>query len=205
MSSIGYQVATLTTENTAVAASGRVEEWLCQGRPKSWPHPRKGLGSADVHLAEDIYSKGGLNAVYGLRLGLIRVDLLEAFGASLFAEWFALGRVFGPSGDLIPDWKTYRGKRRIIIRGTKNVNWQRCEMCGAIQYSSWGGRDFLWPEPDPTVPIFDDNGLRLVFREDIANAIFKQRFSGVKLRKIDVARAPLDGLPELGEESEEYA
>lgn len=51
-----------------------------------------------------------------------------------------LGNVFDFEGRCIDDWKTFRGRHRLIVRGSKNVSYRQCVECGRYVFFAMGNR-----------------------------------------------------------------
>ena len=154
-----------TTMNPCFLAEDAYAEakrsWLCSGCCS----PKPGFGAVDARLQEAPKDKP-LNFVMGCGLPVAYGKFLDRLGESLVERDLSLGQVFGPDGTRLEDWVTFRGRRRLIIRGSREVSYRRCTECGRDVYFAMGKR-YLYPNPPQDVALFESDLFGLVLPEEI--------------------------------------
>lgn len=129
--------------------------------------------------------------------GLILRSLLETFDRSAVEQDLYLGNVFGPDNELLEQWATYHGRRRLIVRGTQDVACRVCEVCQQTLYYASGKRH-LFPTPPEDTQIFESDLAGLIFREDAFRKLdFRAWRRKVYIDELPIADESLDGLGEL--------
>jgi hypothetical protein len=148
-----------------------------------------------VHIQND-RPAGVLSAVAGHGVPLIRRDALPVLGERNVSEQLVLGRVFNKFGQEIENWATFRARMRLIVRGTKNVGFRKCDLCGRSIYFAMGKR-YLCPMPKEPERLFESHLRGLVLPEKIyitAESEIK-KWRGIQLDRLSVLDLPRDGLP----------
>jgi hypothetical protein len=166
--------------------------WSCAGCRL----PRSNAREIDVRIQGRPSIKSPLNSVFGYGVGLARVDFLQALGEHETTGSLFLGQVILDNGKRATGWTTFNGKHRVLVRGSRNSRFRRCDTCGLVLYFA-SGRQYLHPEPATGIDIFDAGYGCLV----VTPAVFS-RLDGVHLQRIHAVRlpvlsAPRDGFGEL--------
>ena len=166
--------------------------WRCTGCAA----PKPDVQSINVHLQATPRDKP-LNFVYGCAVTVVYKPFLIKFPQQLVERDLYLGNDYGPKGKLIPDWVTVHGRRRLIIRGTKEAGTRRCTDCGRDVYSSQG-ESYLYPQPPNDVVIFERaGGGGLIVPEELFNALDIGTWRRLHIERLQVLDPPPDGLGEL--------
>ena len=139
---------TMTKEAGAVAE----QTWFCSG----CNYPKPGYQALDAFIEDNKPSGGPLNMVNGWGLPLIRKDFLFSFGEDAIRKDLFLGKLYGPDGNLIEDWVTFRGRGKLIVRGSKRAGFRQCDKCGRNAYYAEGSR-YLYPAPPKDVLLFESH------------------------------------------------
>ena len=100
----------LTSEADAIS----LETWLCPGCLS----PKPGITSVKVRIQAKPRKKP-LNFVFDAGVPIASKKLLTALEPLFFERDLYLGEVCGPKGQFLEDWTTFRGRQRLIIRGTE--------------------------------------------------------------------------------------
>jgi len=165
--------------------------WLCRGCVR----PKHDTQRIDAHI-QDREPEGPLNLVSGCGLPLAQKSFLFAFGQERIQRDLYLGQVFGPDGSRLDDWVTFRGKQRLIVRGTKNVSHRVCADCGRDVYFAMGTR-YLYPAPPSDVELFESDLFGLIVLESVVSELEIPRHARVVRERLRVLKEPKDGLPPL--------
>lgn len=174
-----------------VARAEAARTWLCKGCGT----PKPGVCAVDLQIQEVRPDPAPLTFVSGCGIALARRDFLEALGSERVQTDLMLGTVTGPSGEVIPDWLTVRGRRRLIVRGSKHVSYRRCEFCGRHVYFAMGTR-YLFPAPDLAASIFESD-LSLVVIPDVLKEVSLGRWPKLGIERLKVLHKPKDSLGDL--------
>src|SRR5271157_4731643 len=196
MSNLDYihlQSPTMTPGNMTDQASVEAQRtWLCTG----CSHPKPGVEGVDAHLRNRSLT-GTLNVVFGFGVSLARLSFLLRLGEHRVARDLYLGKVFGPDKSCLNDWVTFRGKRRLVVRGTEHVSHRVCPVCGSDVYFAMGS-EYLYPQPATDVEIFESSLFGLILPENVANEVgIAGEMRGVTVERLTVLPEPKDGLPPL--------
>lgn len=155
--------------------------------------PRPNAGAIDVWLQEERAPRDKpLNFLCGCGIGLIHQELLEMLvGVDIDRDLF-LGRVFNRHDRECLEWRSFHGRHTVTVRGSKEAEHHRCEVCGRSIYFARGKR-YLYPAPstDATILCTDEAGL-LVHAEIAARVKIR------KWRKMKVERLPIPAVPPDG-------
>jgi hypothetical protein len=183
----GMSPCTLQKEAYAEA----LNTWLCGdcGAPKPT------VGAISVQIQEEEPHDSTLTFISGCGVLLARSAFLKMLGQERVQADLMLGAVNGPSGKISTHWVTVRGRRRLIVRGSKNVSYRRCGACGRHVYFAMGTH-YLYPEPTAGVSIHESD-LSLVVTSNILKGISLDRWSKVGIDNLAVLPKPKDGLGDL--------
>jgi len=142
----------LTKEADAMAK----ESWLCTGCNS----PKPGVGAIDVMIRAAPGTES-LNAAIGWGIPIASRACLHAFGDDLVQRELFIGRVLDQHGKEYIDWATFRGRHRVIVRGTKHACTRKCPECGRDIYFAMD-KKYLYPAPSPDVSLFESDMCGLV-------------------------------------------
>jgi hypothetical protein len=173
------------------AYSAAVETWLCPGCAA----PKPSIGVVDVQI-EARPLDAPLTFISGCGLLLAHHHLLEAFSAENVASDLMLGTVKDLSGDIMSDWVTVRGQRRLIVRGSDDVSYRRCNVCGRHVYFAMGEK-YLFPEPPTNVSIFESSLGLVVTRDAIDDDVVFEGWPNLEVKRLKVLAVPKDSLGDL--------
>lgn len=187
-------LATLTKSPCSLSQAAYTEaktSWLCCCAPKP------GIQAIDARIRGERPADKPLNGIFNCGLGLIHDSLLRQLDEELVARDLFLGRVIGETGRTLPDWFTFRGKHRLIIRGSKDVSHRQCPRCGHAVYFATGQR-YLFPQPPADVRLFGSDSWGIVMRgEDFRSvSVDDTSWKRLHVEKLKVLSEPLDGLGE---------
>lgn len=177
---------------TKAASAEAKQSWLCTGCCT----PKPGLGSIDVHLKESEPDDAPLNFVFGCGVPLVSRALLEEIGMNVIRRDLYLGRVFGPDGRENKDWLTFRGRHRLILRGSKHVSFRCCSDCGRPVYFAMGKR-YLFPDPPSDAHVFESHLFGLVITDELFTQLDAGKWRKVSVDKLPVVKAAKDSLGTL--------
>jgi hypothetical protein len=104
--------------------------------------------------------------------------------------------VYGADGKKLSGWATFRGKHRLIVRGSKYVSHRPCADCGRDIYVAMDA-NYLYPAPPSGVALFESHLWGVVLTEEIFARSGVGELPGVYTEKLRVAEAPEDALGEL--------
>lgn len=166
------------------------QSWLCL----ECCSPKYGTHSIDVRI-KDIAPEGPLNFINGCGLPVAKRSFLYRFGQERVSRDLYTGRVFGPSGQEVPDWITFRGKHELIVRGSERAQFRKCNGCGRILYFAMGQR-YLFPEPPDDIVLYESNLFGLIVPEWLAVQCDMTKPAGVRSDRLMLAEGPRDGIEE---------
>lgn len=163
--------------------------WLCTG----CCHPRPGVEAVDVQIdAPECLEDVVLTFVAGCSVGLAHRDFLTALPAAAVSDDLWLGNVYDPSGNPIDDWKTYRARHKLFVRGTKHVGYRECDECGRHLYFAMGRR-YLFPSPPEGICLFEGY-CSLILPETCFEQLPVKTWPAVYVQRLPVVSKPKDGL-----------
>lgn len=175
---------------TKTAYLAAQNSWLCSG----CGHPRPNTPNIDVTLQE-FEVDGQLNFVSGCGIPLARTSFLDVFGESRVSRDLYIGRVLGPDGSPLKEWMTFRGKRGLIVRGTRHASHRVCVQCGRNLYFAMHPR-YLFPVPADDAELFESDLFGLIVRDCLAATLhISKDFKGILQERLKVLEKPKDGLP----------
>jgi hypothetical protein len=154
------------------------------------------VASVDATIQEPVPADPPLNFINGCSLGVVRRDFLEELGMDIVHNYLFIGDLFGPDGHSIENWLTFRGKLRLIIRGTKNVSYRQCSECGRVVYFAMGKR-YLYPAPPEHVELFESHLNGLILHENLFSRLNLARWPKVTVDALSVLSKPKDSLGTL--------
>jgi hypothetical protein len=190
-----YHIYTASPDPCSINESSLAEAektWLCRGGNGVKPS----VTTVDVNIQENTPGKDPLNIVSGTGVAIARRDFLGEVGEAEVRNHFWLGRVLLPGRKEASDWTTYRGRKRLIIRGSKNVAHRYCPECGQFLYYAAGPR-YLCPTPPSDVNIFESDLQGLVLTKEVFVRLALRKWTKLFIEKVPVPTQPRDGLPVL--------
>lgn len=179
------------TLDTSEFADG-IPPWCCSGCHT----PKPDVGVVHIRIQEKVPPSSPFSFVQGAGLVMIKKDFLEKLNPEYVAADLLIGSVDAPSGEKISNWVTVRGRHRVIVRGTKNITYRRCDICGRQLYFAQGQR-YLFPTPPGNVSIFESVFASLIIRRNAFDGELPKRQRGLGIERLEVFAAPKDGLGEL--------
>lgn len=168
------------------------QTWMCSGCAS----PKQYAKILDVFLQERRPADKPLNLVYGAGIPLVHRELLELLGDDAVQHDLYLGRVIGVHGKELTDWVTARGRRQVIVRGSKEASCRVCEQCGRTLYFAQGNR-FLYPQPPGDTTIFESDLCGFVVPKRIADRVATKTWRRLRIEPLPVLDPPPDGLGTL--------
>jgi hypothetical protein len=169
-----------------------VRAWLCTGCNA----PRPSVGAINIQIQEDRPPNVPITFIYGYGVILAHTNLIERLDFESVRRDLLLGEVRDSSGSLLNGWVTVRGRRRLIIRGTKHVSHRVCDSCGRHVYFAMGMR-YLFPSPASDASIFESNLFGLVVSASILEKTSLRRKSGFGMEVLRALPQSRDSLGEL--------
>lgn len=163
--------------------------WKCPGGQ----HVKPNVGSIDAHIQQRCIRETPLVST-GEDLRLSLRSFLSQFGNDIVARDLYIGRVFGPDGEEISEWCTYRARKRVIIRGNEDAGYRRCEACGRVLYSAPSKLRFLYPTPPSGVDVFESDLGGMVLTESIFDQLTIPNQADLYIDRLQVIEPPPDGL-----------
>jgi hypothetical protein len=188
-------LVTLTMNPCSLTKAARREArqtWLCTGccAPKPSSDP------IDAYLEERPRDKP-LNFINGTSLTVIYKPFLDQFPAEAVARDLILGSIYGPRGRLLTDWVTLRGRKEVIIRGSKDAGYRICTDCGRKVYFAMD-REYLYPALPLETDIFErSGGGGIVVSTRASSGIDLSPYRRLDVIDLPVLDRPLDGFDEL--------
>lgn len=179
-----------TLDKSALAQAK--ETWLCSGCGA----PKPSVGSIDVQIQEDRPEDVPLTFVNGCGVILARRELVDALGLANVQANLLLGSVTGPTGEKVTDWLSIRARHRVIVRGSKNVSYRCCDVCGRHVYFAMGGR-YLFPAPPADASICETDLYGLLVTPEVVDSVALARWPKLGVEKLRVLAKPKDSLGEL--------
>jgi hypothetical protein len=166
---------------------------LCPG----CAHPRPGATAIDVWLQENRSPRDKpLNFLYGCGIGLVHQDLLEQLNSADVDRDLYLGRVYNRHGQECADWRTFHGRRKVIVRGSKEGSYRTCEECGRNIYFA-KGKQYLCPAPPEDACIYGSDESGLVVSLHTAEKVRARRWRKVRIERLPIVEVPPDGFGPL--------
>lgn len=171
-----------------------VASWLC-GHCKS---PRPSMGPLNLSvLRSSITGKSPLTVINGCGVAIARRAFFVAVGWEEVVRDLEVGTVTTERDRALEEWVTFRGRRKLIVRGSRNVIHRLCPECGRhLYFSSIGGR-YLFPAPPGETVFFESNLCGLLFPERVFEKIKAISLRGLTHEVLPVLHEPLDGLGRL--------
>jgi hypothetical protein len=167
---------------------------------KAWQCPECGTckpsaHSVDVQIQES-YPGAPINFIYGCQITLVRRDFLEALGTERVNTCLTTGSVYGPSGQLMHDWVTVRGRYRLTVRGSTYAGCRTCKVCERQFYFAMGKR-YLYPAPPLDIPLFESDLCGLIVSPEVLDGVSLSRWPKLEMEKLRVLSLPKDSLGSL--------
>ena len=179
-------------ELTDEARGEATSTWLCIGCRS----PKPGVTSVDVHLQVPPAGEV-LTAVLGYGVPIAHTSLLAKLEKEV-RECLYLGSVYGPRGDRLKEWATFRGQHRLIIRGSEHVAYRKCPECGRSLYFAMGPY-YLYPPPPQGVALYESHLRGLVMSEEMFRKSELDESQGIWIDELTIFNSPPDGLFDLVE------
>lgn len=190
-----YHIQTATMDPCALTKDALVharKSWLCGGCGA----PKPGIAEVDVQIDTDPIGLSPLNFVNGTSVPLARKSFLFQLGFDLLRNQMHIGKVIDSKGNVLDEWVTFRGRERVIVRGSKNVFHRVCDLCERHVYFAMGKR-YLYPAPSSDAAVMESDLFGLVLSEDqFAKVIVNER-EGLTVDELPVLPKPLDSLGNL--------
>jgi hypothetical protein len=189
-----YHLVTASDSPCHLTREGYAEAertWLC---PECYT-PRPGLTAIDacIQLAP---TKEPLNFIYGAGVPIASKEFFSKLDANMVERDLYLGRLYDSNGIELKHWATFRGKCRLIVRGSKNAQYRICETCGRTVYFAMG-KSYLHPDPSPDVGLFESDLRGLILAETIFQQCGLQNTPGIYVQKLPALAMPKDSFGEL--------
>ena len=178
-----------TCTPTQTALDDAMQTWCCDGCSNARPTWQE----VDVAIEQPHPRVGPLNFVSGCCVGIVRRDFMTQLGPDIFQRDLYLGRLLGPSGDAVENWVTFRGRRRLIIRGDRHVSHRRCPICKRDIYFALG-KPYLYPAPPSDAEVFESNLWGLVVADSVLDRLDTTKHRTLRVEPIPIADTPRDGL-----------
>lgn len=187
-----FHIQSATMEPCALADDAYVEAqqtWLCQGCGA----PKPDVRAVDVRLQDVPGTAEEMTFVGGVGVPIARKSFLLTLGSDVVLKNLFLGKVMDARGKPLPDWVTFRGRRRVIIRGSEKVSRRVCAVCGRHVYFAMGKR-YLSPAPPPET-VLESDLFGLVLPDDLRARldVTDAEKSFLAVEELPVLSEPLDG------------
>jgi hypothetical protein len=163
--------------------------WVCAGCRM----PRNVAENVSIVIDGSSLKAKLLTFVSGLSIGLMNEKLLGLLNPQYVSTDLILDPVYDLDGALIEEWKAFRAKERVIIRGSKNVTCRVCTECGRNVYFAMGKR-YLSPAPSGKRWILGSDLYGLVIPQSDFDRFEQKELSGVTIDKLEVREVSNDGL-----------
>ena len=164
------------------------ETWLCGACLR----PRPGVKDVDVVVEQSRIGPAPLTSVLGCGVPVARLDFLQALvGPAAVRRDLLLGRVFAVGGRRLDGWVTWRGRRRVIVRGSRQESCRPCAVCGMPCYFALGERR-LSPAPPDDADVFESDHMGLVVRAGSLNVSALPRSRDVLVEALGLANRAAD-------------
>ena len=166
------------------------ETWLCTGC--CVPRPEFQAIDVEIESAEELNGHV-LTFVNGCGLGLVHRELLEWLPSCAVSTDLWLGNVCDSEGRTVEEWNTFRGRNRLIVRGSRNVSYRRCGECGRHVYFAMGKR-YVFPAPDERVFLFESDLCGIIIPKSVFQQLLAKTWPLVTVETLAVASEPKDSL-----------
>lgn len=166
--------------------------WLCPGCGA----PKPGVAAVDTQLDSEPANGSPLNFVNGTGVPLAKKSFLFRLGLDVLRRQLYLGKVIGASGTPLSDWVSFRGRQRVIIRGSRNVAHRTCDVCGRHVYFAMGKR-YLYPAPPSDSTVLESDLFGLVLSKDLLSKLALDEWNELTVDELPVLANPLDSIGDL--------
>lgn len=171
-----------------------LQTWLCP----ACKSPRPGTGAIDVTVeSQSTRNRAALNLVMGSGVPVARREVLFSLGPERVFRDLYIGQVLKRNGTPVEGLVTFRGKRSLLVRGSKNVSYRQCPECGNQLYFSMIGDRYLHGLPPRGADLFESQLWGLIFSDEIAKGLDLTRWERVTHEVLPVHDIPVDGLGDL--------
>ena len=174
---------------THAALAEAQRTWVCPGCGRLKP----GVQAVDVWLQGRAPRDKPLNFVFGSGVPLIHKELVDLLGDEIIQRDLFIGRVFDDRGDEVNDWVTFRGRRGVIVRGSKDARSSICAECRGRSYYGAGKR-YLYPTPASDATIFESHLYGLVVPPEVYERVAVKKWRMLGVDKLPILAEPIDGL-----------
>lgn len=126
-------------------------------------------------------------------IGIIREDLLEAFPGQIVEACHSLGKV-RVKKRVVPGWRAFTGRHKVVVRGTADAAFRRCKSCGGgFYYAGWP--KYLCPAPPESFWILHGGYGELVIRGELLPSVERLFKGKLRISPLPVLDHPKDNLP----------
>ncbi len=168
--------------------------WLCP----ACKSPRPGTGPINVTVEDQgTRNRATLNLVMGSGVPVARRDVLLSLGAERVFRDLYIGQVVKRNGTPVESLVTYRGRRSLLVRGSKNVSYRQCPECANPLYFSMIGERYLHGQPPRGADLFESQLWGLIFSNEIAKDLDLTKWEQVTHEIVPVRDIPADHLGDL--------
>ena len=140
--------------------------WLCTG----CNYPKRDVKGIDITIQGKMIENRPLNVVMGAGIPVAKKEFLFSFGEDIIERDLYLGKIFNEDGMLMEEWVTFRGKRKLIVRGVIEAGYRTCKKCNRNCYFAMD-KKYLYPEPPQDTFLFENSLFGLVFPEALYEKI----------------------------------
>jgi hypothetical protein len=166
--------------------------WVCTGCRM----PRNVVENISIVIDRSSLKAKLLTFVSGLSIGLMNEKLLGMLDAQAVSSDLILSPIYDLDGIMVEEWKAFRAKERVIIRGSKNVTCRVCTECGRNVYFGMGKR-YLSPAPSGRRRILGSDLYGLVIPQNDFLSFERKELAGVTIDKLEVREVANDGLGDI--------
>jgi len=99
----------------------------------------------DLVVQEKSLYPGAVSHVTGTGVLVANNRLLERLPDEVFS-YLSIGDLFSQNGSQLMGVSTLNSSSRVVVRGSQNVGYRRCECCDKVLYYA-SGKQFLCPRP----------------------------------------------------------
>jgi len=185
-----YHVCTLHDALQKVSPkwlSNQTGNTVCSSCFSPLPH----VESLDVMIREPVEDVP-LNRLDPIRCGIIRLDLMSAFGEEAFHECFFVGQILDEEGGSIDDFFTFRGRSDLLIRGNRTSTHRVCDACGTLFYHPMGSC-YVLESQLLSHPMCESQFKQIIANESVATAIRNEAWESLAIEGIAMRGLALDG------------
>lgn len=186
-----YEISSLTKSAESLFRETRDSvrrNWLCPGcmgvKPK--------IQAVDLRL-QTKPTNVAMTFAWGTGFGIIHRDLLEILGEPAKTD-LMLGGIYGADGERYPEFSSFRGRVRIVIRGDATSTYWRCQVCGRYRYSPFGKR-YVLTGALTGASIFESQHHSLIVGGETIRRVKQRKWKELGIAKVLVLDSPEDKKP----------